>query len=483
MIEKILNKENVIAFILFVGIALPLPADVNEDLQRIENNIPPLNYRIIKPEIVSIGDSGKLYYLKDDEFPVINFRMIIRRGSLHDDSDKAGLADLFARVWRRSGSKQENGSALDSYFEFIGGSLKINFDRQYGYISIQVLKKDFPDAIKKMQHLVSAPDFNASALSFEKDLALDKLQRTLDNPIQAAFRNFRHLYFQDHPYGAVVTKESIQKISLEDIRQFYRETLHAANMDWVVVGDIDLREAKTIVQNFPMPAGNGRKNFAGMDLSLKNDQNKTQGKTEIVIIDKNIPQSTIIIGGKGIRFRHEKRTDMQLLNFLLGGGGFNSRLMREIRSNRGLAYSTGSLTRSYRDFGLFLAYAQTKTESTAEVIRIMKEEISRMSKEDVGKDELIWAKESLSNKFVFQFSDYFSVVMQSYDLDYNRASGDYLSTYLKRLQGVTPDSIRQIAKAVLHLEKFPVVVVGPASRLKKELAKLGSVRVIKAGEK
>ncbi len=443
-------------------------------LEEIEKKIPALVYSIDQPEIIPLQNGQRLYFKQDNELPLVQIRIAVERGKIHDPAGKEGIADLFARTWRLSGSRQYSGQELNSFFEFVGGSLEVSFDSQYGWISMSVLKKDLPAALERMRAFLEKPIFAPDQFDLARQLELDELQRKLDRPISLGFYLFLREYFQSHPYGRQKNRASLQAITLADLELFFKESIHRQNLHWVISGDVRRQEALQLIAAFSLPEKGSR--FSNERLAKAPAQ--TYSKPLILIFDKKIQQSTILIGGAAPEHASKDRYAIRIANFILGGGGFNSRLMREVRSNRGLAYSVGSMVREFRDFGFFLAYAQTKNSSVAEVISLMRQQMSSISSLPINDSEVNWARESLRNKFVFLFTNSMEIALQRFALDHDTLPGDYLETFLANLDKVPMQEIQSVASRYMDPRKMIIVVVGPADQLRKSLAHLGEIRIL-----
>jgi zinc protease len=192
------------------------------------------------------------------------------------------------------------------------------------------------------------------------------------------------------------------------------------------------------------------------------------------VADKTLPQTTVLFGQMGIDKNDPDLQALQVLNFILGGGGFNSRFMREIRSNRGLAYSVYSYFRIGRRLpGLFLAGAETKNASVDEVVGLMREQMAALRETPVTAEELALAKNSLINSFVFAFEDSHEIVTRAMRLDFYHYPADYLTKYRERLAAVTADDVLAAARRHLHPEQQTVVLVGAPPRPQDIAARLG----------
>ncbi len=166
------------------------------------------------------------------------------------------------------------------------------------------------------------------------------------------------------------------------------------------------------------------------------------------------------------------------MNFILGGGGFNSRLTSEIRSNRGLAYSAGSFYRAEVDYGLFGAYCFTKSASTVECINVILEIIDNVKREGISQQELEWAKSSIINNFIFEFNSSAQIVGRRASIAYDKLPKGFMETYRERIAAVTIDDVNTVAEKYLHPDRAVLMVVGNSDKFDGSLNEFGNVTVI-----
>jgi zinc protease len=194
----------------------------------------------------------------------------------------------------------------------------------------------------------------------------------------------------------------------------------------------------------------------------------------IQVAAKDLPQTTIVIGDLGLTKDHPEQYVVRVLNYILGGGGFNSRMMREIRSNRGLAYSAYSYFQVGRRLpGPFVAGTETKNASVSPAISLTREIMQDLRNNLVTDDELQLAKESQINSFVFGFENTHSVVSQKMTLDFFGYPEDYLARYRDRIAAVTAADVQRAAREFINLSRQQVVLVGNPEAFRKQLAEFG----------
>ena len=189
---------------------------------------------------------------------------------------------------------------------------------------------------------------------------------------------------------------------------------------------------------------------------------------------KDLPQTTIVIGDVGLTKDNPDQYAVRVMNYILGGGGFNSRLMREIRSDRGLAYSAYSYFQIGRRLpGPFVAATETKSESVVAALTLARKIMADMRNNKITPEELALARESLINSFVFGFENSHSVVKRQMDQVFFDYPEDYLARYRDRIAAVTIDDVQRVAMKYINLDRQQIVLVGDLESFRPELTQAG----------
>jgi predicted Zn-dependent peptidase len=200
----------------------------------------------------------------------------------------------------------------------------------------------------------------------------------------------------------------------------------------------------------------------------------------VYVVHRPLNQASVVLGHFGVDRTNPDRYAIGLMNQLLGGGGFTSRVMERVRSDEGLAYSVGTaFPTSDRDLSLFRASLQTKTESVGPAIQAIVEEIERIRREKVSPQELQLVKEELINSFIFRFDSSFSNVSQLMQLEIDGLPADYYETVLDKYRAVTREDILRVAQQYLKPEELTFLVVGDTRDTTSALGRFGMVTEIK----
>ena len=266
--------------------------------------------------------------------------------------------------------------------------------------------------------------------------------------------------------------ESVENIARGNLVRFHKRFFYPGNIIVAVTGDITRDEAVSKINQHL-----GTWNKKGKIEKIPYPKVKQEGS--INYIYKKVTQSTIIMGYLTPGKNNPDFYPLTVLNFILGSGGFRSRIMHEVRSNLGLAYSTGSFYRGRSEYGVLAAYAVTKSSTTVKVLSLISSIIDDVRNNGVTERELLWCKKSINNRFIFTFDSTDQIAFQQMMIEYNNLPEDYLATYRKRIEKVTAEDLKRVAKKYLSRNQATILVVGNEKDFDKPLSIFGNVNRIK----
>lgn len=432
---------------------------------------PELLFQIPKAERVVLECGMPVYLLRDTELPIINMTVMVRVGSVYEPAAKAGLSGMVGDVMRSGGAGGVAPEALDDELEFMASSVESGIGSDMGTVSLSTLKKNFSRTLRIFSDVLLRPDFGEKRIEISRRQTIERLRRQNDDPKEIAGREINRAIFAGHPLGEITTFESIGAITRQDLVDFHRRFYRLDNMILSVSGDFDrtalLKELNSTFKPETYPGA----------LTLPEiPQPKQQFQGEVLYGKKDVNQTVIRMGHLGLNKDNPDIYAVRLLDYILGGS-FTSRLTMEVRTNQGLAYSVGSHFDIGRRFtGSFVAETETKAESTARAINLMKRIITDLTKEPVSDGELNAAREYMINSFMFGFTSPASIVNQRARLEYYRYPDGYLEQYRDNIARVTKTDILNAARKYLHPDAFKLVVIGDAAKFDQPLSTLGNVR-------
>lgn len=473
--KKITMKKIRLFYILFISTTL-LFSSANSYAKKPHPS--ELTYKSINltppvPEKTVLENGMVIYMLEDHELPLFSINAVIKTGSIYEPEDKTGLAGITGTVMRSGGTTAMSWEEIDERLEFIAGSVETGIGSNSGSASLSVLKKDIDEGLKIFADVLMHPVFEQGKVDLVKKQMLESIRRENDNPGRVAGREFRQLLFQGHPYGRKTTIESVSSIKREDLIAFHKKYFHSNNIMLGISGDFDKKEILEKIKSAFKGWGKKEINFPEVP-PVKDSVAKS-----VNYIYKDVKQSVIRLGHMGLEMKNPDHYAVILMNYILGGGSFQSRMMKDIRNDRGLAYSVWSYFQlGMRDIGIFASGSGTKLQSTITVIKRMNDIVREMREHPVSDIELRDAKEYRINSFVFKFTSTSQIVNRFVTLDYYGLPTNYLETYLKNIRAVTKDDILRVAKKYLKPEQMVTLVVGNKEEFEEPLSTFGPVNEI-----
>ena len=432
---------------------------------------PELNFQIPKAERVVLECGMPVYLLRDTELPIINMTAMVKVGAVYEPAAKSGLAGMVGSVMRSGGAGGVASEKMDDELEFMASSVESGIGSDMGTVSLTALKKNFSRTLQIFNDVLLRPDFNEKRIEIARKQIIEGLRRQNDDPKDIAGREIGRAIYAGHPLGEITTFGSISSITRQDLVDYHRRYFQIDNMILSVSGDFDrtalLTELNTVF---------GPPTQRSAVLLPEVPQPKLQFQGEVLYGKKDVNQTVIRMGHLGLSKDSPDIYAVRLLDYILGGS-FTSRLTMEIRTNQGLAYSVGSHFDIGRRFtGSFVAETETKAESTAKAINLMKKIIGDLTREPVSEAELNAAREYMINSFMFGFTSPASIVSQRARLEYYGYPDGYLEQYRDNIAKVTKMDILSAAQKYLHPDAFKLVVIGDASKFDLPLSTMGAVR-------
>ena len=428
------------------------------------------------PEVTTFRTQNKLtvYYIKD-ELPMVTVTAAVGFGKLYEKKHNAGISSLLAKTLSLGGSKKYPGGKLHEKIEFIGGRIGIASSWEQTYISLTVLERHAETAMDILESILTEPNLDERYVENAKALIIEGIKRKKDQPQLIAFDKLREIIFHGDGYGATETIDTIQSISSRDLENVVAGYFTAANTALGISAPFSTASVRSLAASHfgSMKQGSLREYSVNRGLLEKRIAER---QNNIYLIPKDIPQATIAMGTLAPSLHDEGLFPLMVMNYILGEGSFNSRLMQEIRVKRGLSYSTGSVMRSRKNTGLFLAYAQTKTNMADTTFSIMVENILKMKHEKVTPKELSWTGESIRNSYVFEFNSTGDTLGKFMYLHYNGLGKNFLNDYPGNINRVTPESIINYSNVLLK-EGLIKVVVGKRE-MQEKLKRFGNVVIL-----
>ncbi|MCP3099389.1 insulinase family protein [Myxococcus sp. K15C18031901] len=427
----------------------------------------------------SVTSSGlKVVAAERGPLPMVSMRLVLRAGSANDPAGKHGLADFTARLLRR-GTRLMDARAIDEAVEFVGASLGVGVGEDNLSVAITTPAEHFAQMLGIIGQLVREPTFPESEVDDARERAMAQFANDLDEPSVIADRAMVRALWGDHPYGHDVggSARTVRTFTRDDVVAYHRERIGPKVAQLVVVGAVDpKRVAEAAEEAFGGWTGGPEERRIIPPLK------RVPQAGRVVLVDKpDQTQSQVRLGGPGFRLGHEDYFPCTAMNVALGGG-FTSRLMSEVRVNRGLTYGIGSWFDAMSADGVYAVSTFTKTESTREIIDVSLGEISKMRDGGIKPGELRDAQAYMGGLYPLRTETNESIASSIADMRLNGLGDDWVLQFRDRLNAVTPKQVAAVARKYCFAEAPAVVVLGKADAVKKQLKGLGPITVVPASE-
>ncbi len=408
--------------------------------------MPPVQRTVLPNHLVLLAS-------EDHSLPFVTLQLLIDSGSWRDPQGEEGLAYLAARGLLL-GTLKRTVTQVNEELDFMGASLNASSGRDYATLTLRVLKKDLDKGLDLFMEVLTQPAFPAEEVKREVEKTLAAIQSEEDQPDEVAEKAFLKTLFLGSPYGHPVagTKESVSRLTREGIVRFYHSYYHPNNAILTVVGDMTDEELKRnlIPRLEKWPTG---------EIPKLPFISKFEKEQKIVKVNRPITQANILLGHAGVSRENPDYYAITVMNYILGGGGFASRLMAEIRNKRGLAYSVGSFFDPGKYPGSFQIVLQTKNSSAREAISLAIHQMEGMQKELVSEKELEGAKKYLIGSFPMRLDTQGKLANFLTQVEYYGLGLDYPEKYPSLIRSITREEVRRVARKYLHPEKYVLVIV------------------------
>nr|WP_320048240.1 pitrilysin family protein [uncultured Desulfuromonas sp.] len=423
-------------------------------------DLPELAFTIDYPETFELSNGIRVYYRQDAELPLVDISVVVESGKITAPPQKAGLAQLLADSLKKGGAGPWDAAAFDTALDALAAPLEVEAGTYTTRCSLSLLKEDTSQGLALLAAMIRQPRFDAGRFEVSRHQMLEGIRRKADHGGALAQQILMARLYAGHPLAVSPTLQSVSALSVGDVQRNHQRYFGPANTRIVLTGDVGQEQAKALLEE---AFGDWQHDCVSPEVPPL----VAQVQPGVVLVDRPVPQTTILLGELAIEKNNPDLYAVQVMNYILGGGGFSSRLMREIRSNRGLAYSVYSYFSVGRRLpGIFISGAETKNESVGEVVGLMREEMERLGREEITPTELEQAKQSLVNSFVFAFDNRHALATRILDQELFGYPKDYLDQYRQRISAVTIDDVRRVAQRYLHSQQQVVVLIGDLESLR-----------------
>jgi predicted Zn-dependent peptidase len=414
--------------------------------------------RVLKNKVVA-------YMVEDHELPLVSVNVLIRGGTYLEPAGKEGLAAAVGSQMRAGGAGAMTAEQFDEEADFLAASLSAGLGGTSGSASANFLAKDTDKALDMLFAMLRQPSFQQDRFDLYKRQALQNLARRNDNTAGIEAREWGRLTYGDRHFSTrQTTKASVEGMTRDDLLAFHQQHVHPANFIIAVSGDFKPEEMAVKIEQRMA----GWTSPAGYTLTPVTKPTHVPAPGVFMVNKPEVNQGRVTMGHLGIQRGNPDEVAVGLMNDILGGSGFTSRITNRVRSDEGLAYSAGSgMAPGVYYPGVFRAAFQSKSATVAQAVQIIIEEIDRIRTTKVSAEELDTVKNSAIEVFPRQFSSAAVVAGLFASDELTGRDPKYWTTYRDRVRAVTVDDVQRVAQKYLQPDNLVILAVGNADDMLK----------------
>jgi zinc protease len=433
--------------------------------------IPPLHaFKPVQPRRIELANGLVIFLQEDHELPFINGTILIRGGSRDEPDAKVALVSIYGDTWRTSGTATVDGDKLDDQLEAKAASIETAGGTASTSMNWSSLKGDFDSVFAATMDLLLQPTFKADKLQLAKGQAETGIARRNDDPGGISTREaIKLVYGANNPYARRPEYATVDAITLDDLKAWHDKTVVPNNIIVGVSGDFDsaAMEAKLRAAFEPLPRG---EKFESAKITF------TDPKQSVNFVEKSdVNQSNVVIVGLGTERSNPDYYALSVMNEIFSGG-FGSRVVQNVRTKLGLAYSvSGNFSAAYDHPGIFYVLAATKSDSTVAATQAMLAEIERLKTAPPTPAELSKAKDQVLNSFIFHYDSPDKTLNEQVTLAFYGYPSDTLEKYKTGIEKVTAADVTRVANKYIDVSKLAIIAVGNEAEIKPPLSTLGKV--------
>jgi zinc protease len=410
----------------------------------------------------TLPDGTVVYLASSHELPLITLSITFKGGSSLDPADAPGLAALTARMVREGGTARMKPAEFDEALDFLATEVSVTAGDTFTTASMNCLKSNFAESLQLFLDMLRTPAFDDGRLKTAKGRILEGLKQRNDDAASILGREWKRLlYGTAHFESAEPTADSVAALSRERLAEPHRRIFQPGNAIVAVSGDFEEREMLESLG----------KAFTGWERGAPApDPQSPQAELDpgLYHVPKKIPQGKVVLGCRSIKRDDPDAIPLLVLNEILGAGGFTSRLMQQVRSNEGLAYSVRSALAPKVDYpGDFRAGFESKNATVALATKIVFDEIEKLRTGLVTPDELETAKRGIIETFPRQFESKPQMLRVFVNDEWTKRPADFWRTFRRKVDAVTAEDLQRVARKHLDPARMALLVVGDWDEIAK----------------
>jgi zinc protease len=437
----------VVILIALTGGGAPLAAEIM--------TLPIPSKKVILPNGLTVVVSAK------DKLPIASISVRFKVGSVYDPEEKAGLADMTARLLD-DGTAKRPAVAIAEELDFLGARFDASAGGTGSTVSLSLLAKDVERGLDLFADILQGSRFETDEFERERTRMLSQIQQRRVNPRQVVSEVFREVLYADHPLHRPISgyASTVSQITRDDVLAFYQRFYVPNNAILVMVGNFSEARMLELIEG-----ALGGWHARPLDQMPLPQPSPTKGKS-VRIVDMDVNQSYVQFGHLSVRRADPEFAVIRAMNYILGGGGFVSRLTRSIREEQGLAYSVHSDNVGGSQFpGFFYAGLQTKIDTTSQALKSLLTVIDSMKQAPVTADELTDMKLYYEGSLPRRAESYGQVAGLLIDREFFGLPDGYWESEIRQIQQLTSQDIQQLAQRHLDTDNFVLALVSKREQL------------------
>lgn len=418
-------------------------------------------------EIRTLANGMQVVAVLHHEQPAVSMRLLVRTGSVQDPPGKTGVAYLAASLLDQ-GTTTRTAEEIADQIDTMGGALGAGSGSDLTFVNAVAMKDSFGVVMDLLADVARHPAFAPEEIDRQKQQIASSLQVSANDPDYVASVLFDRLVYGFHPYGLPNsgTTETLARITRDDLLAYHRRHFVPNNMILAIVGDVTGEEAFATAERVFGA-------WPRVEVVAQPPVDPPPPTRRVVVVDMpDAVQTEIRVGMLAIPRKHPDYLAWDLAVKILGGEGAN-RLHNVLRSERGLTYGASADTEAHKQAGDVLAETDTRTETTAEVLRLMVEEFSRLQRERPFERELSGAQAYLAGSFPLTIETPNDIATEVLNVLFYELPVEEIGTFPRRVQAITVDDIQRVSRQYIRPDRLSIVLVGNAAAFLPQLRAVG----------
>ena len=422
-------------------------------------------YDIIFPEFVftpptassfreTVSENTTVFIAEDRELPLISMVATFRGGSYLVPNSQAGLVSMMASLVRSGGTETMSAEDVDEQFAFLAANSSVGSDGATVVATLNSLSSNFEESFDLFLDMLQHPGFQESRVALAKDSAVEDMKQRNDEPSSILGRENSRLLFGNSYLGRNSTVSSIEPIDTKSLQEIHAKIINPSNLIISISGDFEKDEMLAFLSE-------KLNNWSRGDVSLDPPGVSSEYTPGIYYVEQDVPQGGVRICIRSMRRGDKDVAAAHIMNYILGGGGFSSRITQKVRSDEGLAYSAGSMfSPGIFGDGIWGAGYESKSSTVALAAKLIFDEIDRIKTILVSDEDLALAKSATIETLPSEFNSKADTLSVFVSDALTNQDPQYWETYRDKISAVTKEDVLRVANRILKPEEMYMLVVG-----------------------